>query len=49
MPTGTSTRNHRGIYMTPSKGLPWIISTAHTMHDSEALIAAVDEVRAGLV
>jgi glutamate-1-semialdehyde 2,1-aminomutase len=34
----------RGIYMTPSNGLHWIISTAHTMQDVEALLAAVDEV-----
>jgi glutamate-1-semialdehyde 2,1-aminomutase len=38
----------RGIYMTPSNGLHWIISTAHTMRDVEALIAAADEVCAGL-
>jgi glutamate-1-semialdehyde 2,1-aminomutase len=38
----------RGIYMTPSNGLHWIISTAHTTHDVEALIAAADEVCAGL-
>jgi glutamate-1-semialdehyde 2,1-aminomutase len=34
----------RGIYMTPSNGLHWIISTAHTMHDVEALLSAADEV-----
>lgn len=34
----------RGIYMTPSNGLHWIISTAHTMQDVETLLAAVDEV-----
>jgi glutamate-1-semialdehyde 2,1-aminomutase len=34
----------RGIYMTPSNGLHWIISTAHTMHDVETLLLAVDEV-----
>jgi glutamate-1-semialdehyde 2,1-aminomutase len=39
----------RGIYMTPSNGLHWIISTAHTPQDVEALIAAADEVCAGLV
>jgi glutamate-1-semialdehyde 2,1-aminomutase len=39
----------RGIYMTPSNGLHWIISTAHAMHDVEALIAAADEVCAELV
>ena len=34
----------RGIYMTPSNGLHWIISTAHTMKDVEALLSAADEV-----
>jgi glutamate-1-semialdehyde 2,1-aminomutase len=34
----------RGIYMTPSNGLHWIISTAHTMQDVETLLPAVDEV-----
>ena len=34
----------RGIYMTPSNGLHWIISTAHTMQDVETLLLAVDEV-----
>jgi len=38
----------RGIYMTPSNGLHWIISTAHTMQDVETLLAAVDEVCAEL-
>ena len=38
----------RGIYMTPSNGLHWIISTAHTTHDVEALLAAADEVCAEL-
>ena len=38
----------RGVYMTPSNGLHWIISTAHTMQDVEALLAAADEVCAGL-
>jgi len=33
----------RGIYMTPSNGLHWIISTAHTMEDVEALALAADE------
>ena len=33
----------RGIYMTPSNGLHWIISTAHTQHDLEALIEAADQ------
>jgi glutamate-1-semialdehyde 2,1-aminomutase len=34
----------RGIYMTPSNGLHWIISTAHTMQDVEDLLNAADEV-----
>lgn len=34
----------RGIYMTPSNGLHWIISTAHTMQDVEMLVQAADEV-----
>ena len=34
----------RGIYMTPSNGLHWIVSTAHTMQDVKTLLAAVDEV-----
>jgi glutamate-1-semialdehyde 2,1-aminomutase len=34
----------RGIYMTPSNGLHWIISTAHTTQDIEALLTAADEV-----
>jgi glutamate-1-semialdehyde 2,1-aminomutase len=38
----------RGIYMTPSNGLHWIISTAPSMHDVEALLAAADEVCAEL-
>src|SRR5258706_4997145 len=38
----------RGIYMTPSNGLHWIISTAHSMQDVEALLPAVDEVCAEL-
>ena len=38
----------RGIYMTPSNGLHWIISTAHTMQDVEALAAAADRVCADL-
>jgi len=33
----------RGIYMTPSNGLHWIISTANTMHDVETLLATADE------
>jgi len=32
-----------GIYMTPSNGLHWIISTAHQEKDVEALIAAADQ------
>jgi glutamate-1-semialdehyde 2,1-aminomutase len=38
----------RGIYMTPSNGLHWIISTAHTMQDIETLLRAADEVCAEL-
>ncbi|HEY7096888.1 MAG TPA: hypothetical protein VH437_09195, partial [Terriglobales bacterium] len=38
----------RGIYMTPSNGLHWIISTAHTTADVEALIAAADQACAEL-
>jgi glutamate-1-semialdehyde 2,1-aminomutase len=33
-----------GIYMTPSNGLHWIISTAHTMQDVEMLLSVADEV-----
>ena len=33
-----------GIYMTPSNGLHWIISTAHTMQDVETLLSVADEV-----
>ena len=32
----------RGIYMTPSNGLHWIISTAHTEKDVATLIEAAD-------
>ena len=32
----------QGIYMTPSNGLHWIISTAHTESDVESLIHAAD-------
>jgi len=39
----------RGIYMTPSNGLHWIISTAHTMQDVETLLAAADEVCAEML
>src|SRR5260221_3165205 len=38
----------RGIYMTPSNGLHWIISTAHSEQDVETLLVAVDEVCAEL-
>lgn len=38
----------RGIYMTPSNGLHWIISTAHTASDVETLLAAADDVCASL-
>jgi glutamate-1-semialdehyde 2,1-aminomutase len=34
----------RGIYMTPSNGLHWIISTAHTEKDVEMLLQAADQV-----
>jgi glutamate-1-semialdehyde 2,1-aminomutase len=34
----------QGIYMTPSNGLHWIISTAHTDKDVEGLLAAADRV-----
>jgi glutamate-1-semialdehyde 2,1-aminomutase len=33
----------RGIYMTPSNGLHWIISTAHTAKDVDALVVAADQ------
>jgi glutamate-1-semialdehyde 2,1-aminomutase len=33
----------RGIYMTPSNGLHWIISTAHSDADIQALIQAADQ------
>ena len=33
----------RGIYMTPSNGLHWIISTAHTEKDVAALLEAADQ------
>jgi glutamate-1-semialdehyde 2,1-aminomutase len=38
----------RGIYMTPSNGLHWIISTAHTEADVEVLIRAAHEACAEL-
>ncbi|HJT01202.1 MAG TPA: aspartate aminotransferase family protein [Terriglobales bacterium] len=37
-----------GIYMTPSNGLHWIISTAHTEADIRSLIRAADKVCARL-
>ena len=37
-----------GIYMTPSNGLHWIISTAHNARDIEALVAAADQACAEL-
>lgn len=39
----------RGIYMTPSNGLHWIISTAHIMQDVETLLTAADEVCAEIL
>jgi glutamate-1-semialdehyde 2,1-aminomutase len=38
----------RGIYMTPSNGLHWIISTAHTEADVAALLEAADQACADL-
>ena len=38
----------RGIYMTPSNGLHWIISTAHTMHDVDRMLEAADDACAEL-
>ena len=38
----------RGIYMTPSNGLHWIISTAHTEADVETLLKAADQACAKL-
>jgi glutamate-1-semialdehyde 2,1-aminomutase len=38
----------RGIYMTPSNGLHWIISTAHTSADVDALLQAADQACAEL-
>ena len=38
----------RGIYMTPSNGLHWIISTAHTESDVEALLEAADDACAAI-
>jgi glutamate-1-semialdehyde 2,1-aminomutase len=39
----------RGIYMTPSNGLHWIISTAHTETDVAVLIDAAEQACADLV
>jgi glutamate-1-semialdehyde 2,1-aminomutase len=38
----------RGIYMTPSNGLHWIISTAHTEGDVQLLLEAAHEACVGL-
>jgi glutamate-1-semialdehyde 2,1-aminomutase len=38
----------RGIYMTPSNGLHWIISTAHTEQDVQVLLEAADQACSGL-
>jgi len=38
----------RGIYMTPSNGLHWIISTAHTEDDVEKLVEAADQASVAL-
>jgi glutamate-1-semialdehyde 2,1-aminomutase len=38
----------RGIYMTPSNGLHWIISTAHTEADVEVLVESADQACADL-
>jgi glutamate-1-semialdehyde 2,1-aminomutase len=38
----------RGVYMTPSNGLHWIISTAHTQADIEKLLRAADQACAEL-
>src|SRR6202163_486195 len=38
----------RGIYMTPSNGLHWIISTAHTDADVQTLVTAADQACSGL-
>jgi glutamate-1-semialdehyde 2,1-aminomutase len=39
----------RGIYMTPSNGLHWIISTAHTPGDVDKLLHAADQACAELL
>jgi glutamate-1-semialdehyde 2,1-aminomutase len=38
----------RGIYMTPSNGLHWIISTAHAYDDVDKLVEAADQACAAL-
>jgi glutamate-1-semialdehyde 2,1-aminomutase len=38
----------RGIYMTPSNGLHWIISTAHTDADVRTLVDAAGQACSGL-
>jgi glutamate-1-semialdehyde 2,1-aminomutase len=38
----------RGIYMTPSNGLHWVISTAHTERDISTLIEAAEQASAAL-
>ncbi|HZD07970.1 MAG TPA: hypothetical protein VE176_06960, partial [Candidatus Limnocylindrales bacterium] len=38
----------RGIYMTPSNGLHWIITTAHSEADIQTLIEAADQACATL-
>ena len=35
--------SHRGVYMTPSNGLHWIISTAHTESDIALLLEAAED------
>jgi glutamate-1-semialdehyde 2,1-aminomutase len=40
---------NEGIYMTPSNGLHWIISTAHTQTDVEKLLSAADRACASLL
>ncbi len=39
----------RGIYMTPSNGLHWIISTAHTDADVQTLVETADQACDGLL
>jgi glutamate-1-semialdehyde 2,1-aminomutase len=38
----------RGIYMTPSNGLHWILSTVHTDTDIQTLLEAADQACAGM-